>query len=134
MKYVLVILSFIFPILINAQTKEIEISVDNFYRIYFNTYQIIPTSDSEVSIDYWGKAFTNKTFFDDFIVCLDIYYCTFEIEQNPKIVEERSNYILSRFENDYQINRKNFIISFFLEEFCDEKKTPVSTDVVLLKK
>lgn len=133
-KYVLTILSFLFPIIINAQTKEIEISVDNFYRIYFNPNQVLPTSDSESSIDYWGKAVSEKQFLNEFRVCLEIYYCDFELKSNPKIAEERSNYILSRFENDYKINRNNFLISFHVDKFCVENQLLISADVVLLKK
>lgn len=133
-KYVLTILSFLFPIIINAQTKEIEISVDDFYRIYFNPNQVLSTSDSESSIDYWGKAVSEKQFLNEFTVCLEIYYCDFELKSNPKIAEERSNYILSRFENDYKINRNNFLISFHVDKFCVENQSLISADVVLLKK
>lgn len=134
MKYVLVILSLLFPIMINGQTKEIEISVDNFYRIYFNRDQVIPISDSESSIDYWAKAITEKQILNEFTVCLKVCYCDFELKSNPKVAEERSNYILSRFENDYKINRNNFSISFLVDEFCDENQSLISTDIVLLKK
>lgn len=134
MKYVLVILSLLFPIMINAQTREIEIFVDDFYRIYFKQNQVLPTSDSDSSIDFWAKAISEKQILNEFTVCLEVYNCDFELKSNPRIAEERSNYILSRFENDYQINRNNFTISFHVDKFCDENQSLISADIVLLKK
>jgi len=137
MKYVLTVL-FLLQLsnLTQAQTKNIEISIDNFYRINFNPNQVLPTSDSESSIDFWGKAVSEKQVFDKFIFCLEVSYCAFELKSNPKITEQRSEYILSRFENDYHINRQEINVLFVIDDYCieGEKKIPSTTCVVLYKK
>lgn len=137
MKYVLTIL-FLLQLwnLTQAQSKPIEISVDNFYRINFNPNQDLPTSDSESSIDFWGKAFSEKQLLDKFTVCLEVSYCDFELKSNPKIAEQRSEYIISRFENDYHINPEEINVSFVVDDYCieGENNFPSTTYIVLYKK
>lgn len=124
-----------FPLLIFSQSKEIEMAVDNFWRIYFNANEILPTKYSEASIDFWGRVFSEKKL-NEFTACLEVSYCDFELEQNLKIAEQRSDYILSRFVNDYHINREEINISFVVNDFCIEGGSiiPSTTCVVLYKK
>jgi len=65
MKYVLTVL-FLLQLsnLAQAQSKQIEISVDDFYRIYFDADKIMPKEDSQISIDFWGKAISEKKTFE----------------------------------------------------------------------
>ncbi|WP_177761069.1 hypothetical protein [Flavobacterium sp. I3-2] len=94
----------------------------------------MPTYDSQRSIDFWGKAFSEKQLLDKFTVCLEVSYCDFELQSNPKITEQRSEYVLSRFENDYQINRKEINVSFVVDDYCDKNVLLITTYVILLVK
>lgn len=96
----------------------------------------MPTDDSQISIDFWGKAFSEKQLLDKFTVCLEVSNCDFELQSNPKIAEQRSEYIISRFENDYHINPEEINVSFVVDDYCieGEKKIPSTTCIVLYKK
>jgi len=82
------------------------------------------------------KQFLKKKLLNEFSVCLEVSYCDFELKSNPKIAEQRSEYILLRFENDYHINPEEINVSFVVDDYCieGENNYPSTTCIVLYKK